>query len=116
MDITPEEQFFINIMADTNNVYDEMDHYTADYDADFDDFQNALQENANLEVNGWIIDEHGFYYYPYVVNGIRCVLWSGYPYYILEYGDNTYYVNEHYEVYENEIYVGALNNEGDIHR
>jgi len=66
----------------------------------------------------WKFNEYGLRYCTYTINNIPCVLWSIDDQFILEYGNQPYYVNEYGEVYtmdlDVDIFIGMLTEEGYI--
>lgn len=110
--LTADEMFAIDAIEFGMTPADLQDHF----DSEIDD--NGENNDVVIDIvieNEWNVDPYGNQYFPYTINGIRCVLWDTDPQFVLEYGDRVYGVDENANVYEAGVYIGMLTMEGDIH-
>jgi hypothetical protein len=114
MNITDDEMFAIDAIELGMNLNDLQVHFDAEANMDV---VEEDEEVIYVEVpDQWNLDMNGWYYFPYNVNGIRCVLWNTEPEFVLEYGPHVYIVRQDLEVYDMGVYVGTLTAEGEILR
>ncbi len=117
--LTDDEQFAVDAIEYGMHPDDLFNHFEAEAALEYE--MPALipipdnVENVENE-HGWRVNENGLIYIVYTVNNLHCVLWSVEDQFILEYGDNTYYVNEHGQVYNinDDDYIGMITEEGGI--
>jgi hypothetical protein len=104
MNFTFDEMFAMDAVELGMTLVDLQNHFDAEDD---NGENNDVVINIDIE-NDWNVNHYGQWYFPYTVNGIRCVLWDTVTEFVLEYGTHVYNVTQNADVYDRGVYVGSL--------